>query len=181
MPHYVPRLLERVSLPASEPITLAEAKLFLRVDGTEDDALITDIISAVREVAEQHLRASLVTQSWMLAFDDAAPEKTELSMGPVVSVTSVKLVQADASESVMSASLYHLSSTRDVLVFDQAALAHRVEITYAAGYGDATDIPQPIRQGMLVHAASLYSQRDLSEALPPVSKDLYRFYRRGKL
>jgi len=38
--------------PASEPITLAEAKLYLRVDTTADDALITALITAARETVE---------------------------------------------------------------------------------------------------------------------------------
>ena len=43
-----------VTPAASEPITLTEAKNFLRVDGSDDDALITALISAAREMCEQY-------------------------------------------------------------------------------------------------------------------------------
>lgn len=181
MTRYPARLLERSSPPATEPLTLAEAKLFLRVDGSEDDALIGDIVVAVREAAERHLRASLIMQSWKLAFDDAAPERTPLPMGPVTAVTSVTLIAEGGGETAMSGSLYHLNASRETLVFAQAAIAHRVEILYAAGYGDGSDVPQPIRQGMLLHAAALYGRRDLSGALPAAASDLYRAYRRAAL
>ncbi len=181
MTQYPARLLERVTPPESEPLTLAETKLFLRVDGTEDDNLITDMISVVRESAEEYLRASLITQSWKLAFDSAAPEKVALPMGPVISLTTVKLITKSGNETVMDSSLYYLGASGTELFFDQSAIAHRVEITYSAGFGASTDIPQPIRQGMLLHAANLYSQRDLSGVIPLPALDLYSPYRRISL
>ncbi len=48
-----------------EPLTLAEAKLFLRVEAsvTTDDALITALITAARQQAERFCNASFVAQS----------------------------------------------------------------------------------------------------------------------
>lgn len=57
------------SAPAGEPITLAEAKLHLRVDVTDDDALITSLISAARMAAETICRRAFVTQSWKVVID----------------------------------------------------------------------------------------------------------------
>ncbi len=47
--------------PAGEPLTLAEAKLHLRVDLSDDDALITALISAAREQAEFLTGQRLIT------------------------------------------------------------------------------------------------------------------------
>lgn len=60
--------LNRTSSPATEPITLAEAKLHLRVD-FDDDALITSLAIAAREVIESRLGQSLITQTWELILD----------------------------------------------------------------------------------------------------------------
>ncbi|MEQ1790660.1 MAG: head-tail connector protein, partial [Rickettsiales bacterium] len=62
------RLLERISAPATEPITLAEAKLYLRVDSSSEDNLITDLIVAARMSAEAWLKNSLISQSWKLVY-----------------------------------------------------------------------------------------------------------------
>jgi hypothetical protein len=55
--------------PAVEPVTLAEAKLHLRVDFTDDDTLITMLIGAARVAAENICRRAFVTQKWDLYLD----------------------------------------------------------------------------------------------------------------
>jgi hypothetical protein len=57
--------------PASEPLSLPEAKLHLRIDDdvTIDDSLINDLIAAAREDAELITRRALVTQKWQCVLD----------------------------------------------------------------------------------------------------------------
>ncbi|MGN5354335.1 head-tail connector protein [Ralstonia sp. L16] len=50
-------------------MSLAEAKLHLRVDFTDDDALITSLIAAARMAAENICRRAFVTQKWELTLD----------------------------------------------------------------------------------------------------------------
>ena len=58
-----------VTGPSVEPISLAEAKLHLRVDITDDDTLITGLIISARQRAETITRRSLCTQTWKLVLD----------------------------------------------------------------------------------------------------------------
>lgn len=55
-----------VTPPAAEPVTLAEAKLWARVDTsyTTDDALITALITAARQHIETIACRALITQTW---------------------------------------------------------------------------------------------------------------------
>ncbi len=55
--------------PTAEPVSLAEAKLHLRVEDNADDVLIGALISATRVQAEHDTRRSLVTQTWQLVLD----------------------------------------------------------------------------------------------------------------
>jgi uncharacterized phiE125 gp8 family phage protein len=60
-----------VTPPASEPVSLAEAKLHLRVETgmTDDDTLISALIVAARQVVETITRRALITQVWKLVLD----------------------------------------------------------------------------------------------------------------
>jgi uncharacterized phiE125 gp8 family phage protein len=62
MTSHLPRGLERIVPPALEPLTLAETKLYLRVDHPDDDQAILRLIQTAREAAEEYLRRSLLTQ-----------------------------------------------------------------------------------------------------------------------
>lgn len=59
----MPLSYQVITPPSSEPLTLSYVKSWLRVDFTDDDSLITDLISDVRREAENILRQSLATQT----------------------------------------------------------------------------------------------------------------------
>ena len=61
--------IERISQPSVEPVTLADAKLYLRVEITDDDALISSLITAARCLIEERIGVSLITQTWILYHD----------------------------------------------------------------------------------------------------------------
>ena len=82
--------------PAIEPVTLAEAKAHLRVDGSAEDTLIASLIITSRLHIEAALGLALITQSWSY-FLDAWPPGNQLALPlrPVQSIAAVKLYAAD--------------------------------------------------------------------------------------
>lgn len=99
-------------------------------------------------------------------------------MGPVQSVANVKSIARDGTETTLSSSLYYLKANQDYVAFDAPPIAHRVEINYVAGYGDAdTDIPAPIKQAILFHLAEIYDGRAGASAIPTHSLTMYRAFR----
>jgi len=177
------RLLSRIGAPDSEPLTLDETKLYLRIDNTNEDTLISNLITAARITAENWLRRSLITQTWKIAFDDGIPESIWLPMGPVTAVTSVTVVNIDGSSQLMDPSSYWLNAAKNALVMFGALIGFRIEITYTAGYGDATAVPQPIKLGMLSHISALYDNRGENGdvVLPEQAVGLYRPFREVRL
>ncbi len=173
------RLLSRVTAPATEPVTLAEAKLYLRVDSTAEDALITDMITAARMMAEQWLSRSLISQSWQVAFDYAISSRTRLPMGPVTAIGSVVIVNQDGSTVTVDPSTYWLNAAKNALMLNGPLVGFQIDITYNTGYGGATAVPKPIKQGLLAHIAAMYDARGDSDMshMPPQVAGLYQPYR----
>jgi hypothetical protein len=65
----VPRGLTILTPPAGEPVTLAEAKLFARVDIPDDDPLIQGLITAARQYIEETYNRTLVSTARMSTID----------------------------------------------------------------------------------------------------------------
>src|SRR5579872_6188209 len=58
-----------LTAPAVEPVSLDEAKAFLRVENTDDDDVIAALAAGARLHVEAQTRRALVTQSWRISAD----------------------------------------------------------------------------------------------------------------
>lgn len=61
--------LVRTVQPTSEPVSLADAKLWCRVDNTSEDDVISTLISAAREQVETDMGRQLGAQTWVWNVD----------------------------------------------------------------------------------------------------------------
>ena len=161
--------------PAVEPVTLDDAKAHLKVDTTDDDALITSLISAARARAEWHTGHAFVTQSWTLWLD-GWPGIIEIPLPPLQSVASVTAYALDDSATVLDAATYQVdtasSPARLTLKPNTSPPVNlrrinAVAIAFTAGYGEAGDAPAPVRQAILAMVASLYTNRGDEPAETP--------------
>lgn len=127
--------------PAAEPLTLAQAKNHLRVDASEDDALITALLVAAREQAEFLLGQRLVTQTWQL----------QLKAGEQLSLEGFLPIR-----SITATSSYALTPHWPPVL--STAADNTISIT--CGFGDAQAVPQSIKQWMLLRIGGWYEQRE---------------------
>jgi uncharacterized phiE125 gp8 family phage protein len=178
--------LTLVTPPATEPVTLAEAKAHLKVDTSADDALITSLIVAARARAEWHAGRAFVTQSWTLWLD-AWPQNglVEIPLPPLQSVTEVTVYALDDTANVLDPSVYQLdaaSAPARLLRKDEPCTDLRavngVEIAFTAGYGGASTVPQAIKQAILQIVADLYTHRgDEADIVSSAAQALLAPYR----
>jgi len=158
--------------PTIEPVSLAEAKLHLRVDVSDDDALIDGLIVAAREKAENILRRALITQTWDL-HQDGFPSGNELKLPfpPLQDITTIKYTDKDGNESTFDEANYIVDTAsepgRVFLDYGKSwpsvtlQPADGVVTTFVCGYGDAaTDVPQVIKQAMLLTIGEWYENRE---------------------
>ena len=157
--------------PAAEPVTLDQAKAWLRVEsGADEDALIAALIPAARARAEWHTGRAFVTQSWTLWLDRAGP-CIEIPLAPLQSVTSVTLYASDGTPSVLDGGAYTVADQRLLLAAAPTSLrpADGVAVAFTCGYGDAADVPAPIASAILLLVAQLYEHRGGDAAPMPDS------------
>jgi uncharacterized phiE125 gp8 family phage protein len=81
--------LQILQEPAAEPLSLLEAKLHLRVDITDDDALISALIASVRQYAETITRRAFIQQTWRYVIDSfPGPTLTGVPWGKTFTLPS---------------------------------------------------------------------------------------------
>lgn len=79
--------LKRTAVTSGEPVTLATAKVHMRVSSSAEDVLISSYIRAAREFCETYCHRSFVASQWTLSLSEFPPGHLSLPMGPVTNVT----------------------------------------------------------------------------------------------
>jgi uncharacterized phiE125 gp8 family phage protein len=163
--------LRRLTQPSVEPLTLAEAKAHLREVGTSEDAYITALIPVARQQAENIMRRTIITSSWVKT-EDRFPAAIRLPMGRVQSITEVRYRDPDGVDLVMAPVGYTLDNSGDgrpAWLYPSADYdwpdtwdqPNGVAVTYSAGFGPtAADVPEPIKQWMLLTIGTHFAHRE---------------------
>lgn len=132
--------------PAILPVTLAEAKAHLRVDHSDEDALIEGLIAAATDHLDGWdgvLGRALVEQTWRQDFDAFGPFLL-LPLAPVISITSVGYTDAEGSPATVDSGSYALKTDeggRPYIAFDGVSVSGPVSVTYVAGYATIPEVP----------------------------------------
>lgn len=188
--------LQLTAPPAVEPIGLAEVKAFLRIDNSDEDALLATLIVSARKRLERSADLAFVTQGWTL-IADAWPARRpfDLPLWPVRSVTGITLRNADGGGSALAPDNYAVDTVSQparVIRLDAApvpsAPVNGIEIAFVAGFGEAaSDVPEPIRQGLLLLVAHGFERREpvvlegTPQEMPMTVAALLAPYRRVRL
>ena len=172
--------------PTLEPVTVSELKTFARIDNDSEDTLLGQFITAARVGAERYLGRALIEQSIIYSLDYWPANRISLPRPPLISVTEVRTLDEDDTETVYASSNYYKILESAELVIRQSATQPEntsrdvggFQIEYKAGYGDeASDVPEGIRQAISLWAASIYETRIVSEKPPPEAVPLLQPYR----
>lgn len=157
--------------PVEEPLTLEEAKAQCRVDTQDDDTLLTSLIIAAREWCERIDWRAYVTQTLQLWLDEWPSNGVlRVPKPPLQSVTSVVYYNAGDVAATWAASNYIVDTIEQpgrIVLRSGAAwpsttlrAANGICVTYVAGYGLAVDVPQRIKQALLLLVGHWYENRE---------------------
>lgn len=156
--------------PAAEPVTVSEAKAHLRIDHNAEDVLIASLVLTSRLHIEAALDIALIRQGWRLHLDRWPPGAVvPVPIAPLIAVGAIRVLGADGVPSAVPPLSYAADTTsrqpRIIRVGTSwpvpGQTVNGIEIDLVAGFGDtAQDVPQPIRQALLLLVAHWYEHRD---------------------
>lgn len=181
--------LKLITAPTVEPISLAEARMHLRLTATgspashPEDAWITKNITVVRESLDGReglLGRCLVPQTWEYSLDDFPANEIRIPLPPLISLTSIKYDDTDGVEQTVSSADYTVDgddpSVRawvlplsTVTWPDTLDSVNTVRLRFEAGYiggtpEDGSGVPTRIYQAMLIMLSHLYEHRGSGDA-----------------
>ena len=153
--------------PAEEPVSLAEAKAFLKVDDSIEDGLIITLIGAARLHVEGVTGQALLAQSSRVVLDAwPADRVVKLPVTPFMAVTEITAYDETGAGHLVPLAQFLSAPDRLLLpptVAGMPLLRERqgIEVDYVAGFGTEPDeVPADIRQALLVLVGYWYEHRD---------------------
>lgn len=153
------------------PVTMDEARAWLRLGAADEDALVERLIGAVTNMCEAF------TGQWLLARDGAEVltvrrQTARLAARPVVAIDVVARIDTGGDDVVLDPADYRVDIADGLAAVMVAGATDgtRLRVAYRAGMAEAAaDVPAAIRHGMLRMVQHLYEARDDAKVDPPAA------------
>jgi uncharacterized phiE125 gp8 family phage protein len=129
--------------PAALAVSMADARIAARANGTDLDSEIEIQVRAITEQAEHCMQRSIINRTYRETLD-RFPSAIRLPMPPVVSVTSVKYLDIDGVERTLDPADYIVDSVSEpgyivpaygVTWPDTYCQINAVNVVVVCGYG----------------------------------------------
>jgi len=162
-------------------LSRSEVKNYLKVDVTTDDALIDTLITAARQWVENHCALALLPQTITELFDEFPADGIfPLTVSPVRSVSAITYADTAGAVQTLAATVYKadLISMPARIIRNSGQAWPQVDTVqgiasaiYTVGYDNASAVPGPIKQAMLLTIADMYDNRtDYIKKLPTAAE-----------
>lgn len=158
--------------PGEAPVSLNEARGWLRLGPTVDDAVVAQLVRAATNLCEAFIGQRLIIR----AAEEFLPlrrGRVRLAARPVVAIDAVTLVRRDGGEAPLAPGDYRTESAGDgslCLTPHDPGDAAALRVAYRAGLATgANDVPEAIRQGIIRMTQHLHDARDGEGGAPPAA------------
>jgi uncharacterized phiE125 gp8 family phage protein len=187
-----------ITPPAEMAVTLDAFKAYAKITNTAEDATLTTILMSAILFGQSYTRRTFITTEFKTFRDEflARSNYIELRKSPFQSLESFKYYDESNTLVDVDSAIYMTTQESDyskIALLDGQCWSsdvstvrpyQSIEITFKAGYGDASDdVPDDIKNAIMAHALNAVRNRGdcggncSAENLPPVSKTLYSMYR----
>ncbi|MCB8836101.1 head-tail connector protein [Aurantimonas sp. VKM B-3413] len=175
-----------------EPVSVADAKLWARIERDDEDGLIAALIRAAREAIETATGLALSQRSFRLVLDPVPPHGwIEATRHPLEALGPVTAFAADGTPNLLDAEDVVIERSMGLEAFRlspaaREAAANGIEIEFTAGFS-AGKVPENLLLALKTIVAASYETRaavgpDMQPALmPDLAATLIAPYRRVRI
>ena len=159
------------SAPTLTPVSVAEAKIHLRIDSsfTDDDTYIGTLIDVATLAAENYTNLALMEQTFVLDID-SFPDYFNLLKGTLrtLTVNSITYKDENNASQTLAASNYvadgsikpaRVYYTPDATIPSTFEIPNAVNVSFTLGFTAASQVPAPIKQAILLMIGTYYETR----------------------
>ena len=189
--------LSLVTAPTSEPVTLAQQKLHLRIDTSDDDTYINLCIKAARQWVEGQTHLAMMAQTWDYFIDGGWPTRNgllwiTLPLNPVPAQTSpstviITYVDSDGASQTLAQTQYTLVGRRYGSYIVPAYgvswptvrnVPNAITVRFLAGSNSSpVAFPQELHQAVMILAGHYYENRETAIDAPKAVEALISPFR----
>ncbi|MGE4322922.1 MAG: phage head-tail connector protein [Sphingobium sp.] len=168
-------------------VSLAELKAYLRIGGSDEDALLAGLLRGAAALCEQFIGQWLIVRA---ARETVTARRgwTRLAVRPVIAIDGMAVIDTQGAAMALAADSYAIDIDGDgegwIRVMAPDVQGKPVQVRYRAGMAEEMNgLPEPIRQGIVRLAADHHASRAGDGASPPpaVVSALWRPWRRMRL
>jgi len=180
------------TFPTTLPVELELIKSQLRIDGTDEDILISNRVKSAQSFIEQYTNRCLLSSTF-IAYLDSYPE-TELWIYkfPITAITAVKYYNSAGTLTPMTDGTDYVYSIKDcptkvkflTTPAIQTDIYDGIEIHFTAGHADLEDIDKGIIEALNLIVGSFNENRQNESSfnvneIPLNYKNLLNMYVKG--
>ncbi len=166
----------RDTAPETEPVSLDDAKLHLRMvpdDDSEDMAIVEPLIVAAREYVEGVTGRTIANRQITACAALSAGETLRLPRPPVVELVGARYMREDGAWADLPDGMYTADAMAGTLTLkrmpEDALKQAGIQIQYEAGYATP---PMALRQAMLLLIGHWYQNREAVQVGTNASEEL---------
>jgi uncharacterized phiE125 gp8 family phage protein len=153
------------------PIAVADVLAHSRIDAHDDDAYIAGLIAKATRAVERELDRQFCMATWKLYMDEF-PAEIVLGKCPVATITSITYTDTAGSTQTLASANYQSSLVSPdspgrirpayglVWPATRGDTYDAVCVTFTAGYGVASAVPQSVKHALCLLVAHWYENRE---------------------
>lgn len=158
-------IYSNATLPTTPVVSLEEVKVWLKIDGDDEDDLLTALTASATAECEAYAGLSFITRTRTVRLSSLRGDVV-LPYGPVTALTSIVYKDDEDQDQTIDASDYTvdtasgLSRVRITESWPQTnGVLNNVLVTYVAGFADASSVPEVIKLAVKKRIAFHYEKR----------------------